>query len=531
MYEQGLADSPTCPACNKGVGSIFHRLRECPNTSGMRQGKLAEAAGIAGRPRAGEDRTDTLSIHGVDVRVPPSPPVLEWSCHEYGEDYQPEDQVLIGLVGTDGSMINPRPTSARRSGWSVVKCKDDGTLLYAAYGTCPDRCPTAHRAELVDCLERGRANCCDRSRKAADLWRKIWGQIDTKGGRQGVVVRWVKAHTLEGNSGAYALSESDRRVNEHADRLAGLGSAEAAAQSPCEPAVAAYQRQTAFYRCVTVDVHKDREYVPKVRVPRVGVLVDPILPHEPWLLSDGRGFCPRCRRGSRSAKKWAANYFFRGECNLGSATQEGDSTAKSLAVARTRLGLERRGATKLPARKGKRRAEVAVQSVDPWLSYRVDFTSVLDTRAAGLNPLLGGELWVNPRGGAVNVRKGDRGFTLCSRLTWRRAEILIEGNTLTLEGIFQVTLVAPRGRFPAAGLVAPDGGGRAAPAPPCRTTFRRRGEGMRWPTPPSLTTGWTITGRRSTRTRRQSARGRPTSMSRMPLGRRRKGPSTHPSGG
>ena len=162
----------------------------------MRVGKDAKAAGIDGRPGAGEERTDTLSRYGVDVHVPPAPPVTEVVYHEYGEHFQPEDQTLEGLVGTDGSMIHPRPVCARRAGWSAVRCDREGSLLYAVYGACPDRCPTAHRAELwaflqalrravwplvvmtdckalIDCLDRGRDYCCDRNRKAADRWRKI----------------------------------------------------------------------------------------------------------------------------------------------------------------------------------------------------------------------------------------------------------------------------------------------------------------------------------------------------------------------
>ena len=114
----------------------------------MRVVEVAVAVDIAGKPRAGEERTDTLSRYGVDAQVPPSPPVQEAVYHERGEDFQPEDQTFIGLVGTDGSMINPRPVGARRAGWSAVKCDREGKVLYAVHGTCPDRCPTAHRAEL-----------------------------------------------------------------------------------------------------------------------------------------------------------------------------------------------------------------------------------------------------------------------------------------------------------------------------------------------------------------------------------------------
>lgn len=102
----------------------------------------------------------------------------------------------MGLAGTDGCMVHPRLVCARRAGWSAVKSDREGKLLYAACGTCLDRCPTTHRAKLcdflhalgraawlmevmadgkalTDCLDRGRGYCCDRSRKAVDRWRKI----------------------------------------------------------------------------------------------------------------------------------------------------------------------------------------------------------------------------------------------------------------------------------------------------------------------------------------------------------------------
>lgn len=73
MHEQGLVCSPICPGCDNGIGSLFHRLRVCPLTSGIRPGMLAEAVGISGKPRAGEARTDTLSMCRAEAHVPFSP--------------------------------------------------------------------------------------------------------------------------------------------------------------------------------------------------------------------------------------------------------------------------------------------------------------------------------------------------------------------------------------------------------------------------------------------------------------------------
>lgn len=52
------------------------QAQSVPRTSHVRVGKHAVAAGIADRPRAGEERADTLSRYGADVQVSPSPPVV-----------------------------------------------------------------------------------------------------------------------------------------------------------------------------------------------------------------------------------------------------------------------------------------------------------------------------------------------------------------------------------------------------------------------------------------------------------------------
>lgn len=96
------------------------------------------AARIAGRPHAGEEASDTRSRYEVEVLAPSSPPVDEVAYQEFGDGLQPEEQVFIGLVGTDGSMINPRSVCARRTGWSAAKCAMRGKLPYAVNGTRPD---------------------------------------------------------------------------------------------------------------------------------------------------------------------------------------------------------------------------------------------------------------------------------------------------------------------------------------------------------------------------------------------------------
>lgn len=99
---------------------------------------------------------------------------------------------------------------------------------------------------------------------------------------------------------------------------------------------------------------------------------------------------------------------------------------------------ERRRAHGGPA--GARGAAQEVRKVDPWFSFRTGFESAQDTRVEGPSPVFGGSFWVNPRGGAANVRQGSRGFTFCSGLRGRRADLRVEGPCPTLGGVFRVVL-------------------------------------------------------------------------------------------
>ena len=80
----------------------------------------------------------------------------------------------------------------------------------------------------------------------------------------------------------------------------------------------------------------------------------------------------RCRRDSRSGKKSASGRFFRSPCNLGSVRADGGFAAKAAALSHARRALVGRGAVRMEARQGKRKAVKEVRDVDPWLSYRVD---------------------------------------------------------------------------------------------------------------------------------------------------------------
>lgn len=102
-----------------------------------------------------EAEWDPLLCRGVpfaqETRLPPAKEV----AYDFGSlPPTADDNVVIrGTVGTDGSLMHPTPAKARRSGWSVVSVDASGALKVAIYGTCPDRVPSSHRAELWDIRE------------------------------------------------------------------------------------------------------------------------------------------------------------------------------------------------------------------------------------------------------------------------------------------------------------------------------------------------------------------------------------------
>ena len=165
LFKGGLADSPLCTACSVAEGTLYHRVRMCSCTSWLRQAKDSEAAGIIGPARAGEEDSNSLLRRGIPVRPDRTPPPPCQVCTEVGAiaAADEDDFVFTGDVGSDGSMKVVRPVMARRAGWGAVAAGPAGELLLADYGSCPDRCPTAHRAELWGILmvvRRGRLPLC-----------------------------------------------------------------------------------------------------------------------------------------------------------------------------------------------------------------------------------------------------------------------------------------------------------------------------------------------------------------------------------
>jgi len=219
-----------------------------------------------------EEAGNPLFRRGIPYAPMRSPPVPAFEEVSFGPDIiDDEDLVFTGFAGSDGSLPVAMPVRARRGGWAAVSVDDGGELRFAIYGTCQDRCPSSHRAEIRGILEvvkrarfplrlvtdhqsavkafrRGRAYCCDSHRAAADIWRQIWACLDEAPDADSFLLVWVKGHTDIADVLAGKLSEADHKTNVLADRFAGEGAIAATGLRPNCEQVEAFGKAVAFYK-------------------------------------------------------------------------------------------------------------------------------------------------------------------------------------------------------------------------------------------------------------------------------------------
>jgi len=397
LFAAGLSDSPLCQLCHREPGTFYHKVRTCLGTQHFRTGAWARRAGLCSSGQGTAEETATpLLRRGIAVAPPRAPPPEALEDFKKGDpEVEKGEAVFTGRAATDGSMIDVKPARARRAGWSGVCTTEEGELRFAFYGTCADRCPTAHRAEIhailgvlrrarfpltlytdhksaVTAWERGREYCCDSSRAAADIWREIWGLFDKL---QGDMVEalpveafrliWVKSHTGVEAVSAGRMDPAIQKLNALADHYAGEGSAWARDLVPNEGQVAVYQTAKAFYQVLgaickewPVDYVQDRlKPAPDPARGRAPAwAVHPSRPHEPWRTLGGFGVCARCKTRSRVSCGGQLRIFFRSPCRAGGAEADAAlSQAGRLSLLALREEMVGQGAVQLAcvASKGK----------------------------------------------------------------------------------------------------------------------------------------------------------------------------------
>ena len=433
LFEGGLADDPLCTACAAAPGTFYHRVRMCPSTAWLRQGGLPKA-GMIGPGSSAEEASNSLFRRGIPVAPTRVAPPKHDTVRENGSA-QMNDNTFTGQASSDGSMIDPRPVRARRAGWSAVSTDEQGELLFALYGPCPDRCPTSHRAELWgimmvvasavlpltiytdhqparDAWLRGKAYCCDGSRLAADLWRCIFERLEAIGfdGTNFNIV-WVKAHTSEVDVNRGIINARNRAMNVLADRYAGYGSALAKAEAPNEEQVTIFNHAYEFYgmlgrlcACWPDDYRQDREK-PQAqhKSAPVGLGVHAIRPHRLWRQLNGSVICAACKKTSAARSKASVRTLASSPCGACCAGKGAVGFAHKQVVATFVRELTARGAYLIPVRPlAERKEKPSSKPSDPRRATILRFKSLVDLRACGARPFTGGQVAVNPAAGCIN---------------------------------------------------------------------------------------------------------------------------------
>ena len=227
------------------VGTLFHRIWRCPRLASLRLRyapcRMTNRAGS--QEWDGDVAFERALFPSLDATVPP--PAAE---HSFVWVVYPEGGVVTGKVCTDGSRLDGPSRLLARNGWSFVALDTEGQVTAAAHGITPrwvDDIPGAEawalmqaagRAEpgtqyrvdcqpCVDAFHKGLTWATRDNRPLARVHRLMFAALaDT----EAAAVVWMPAHTKEEDVGRLhlgdgtLLSESDRKGNEEADRLAKL---------------------------------------------------------------------------------------------------------------------------------------------------------------------------------------------------------------------------------------------------------------------------------------------------------------------
>ena len=355
----------------------------------------------------------------------------------------------------------------------------DGNLEFAIFGTCDDRCPTAHRAEVwgilgvlrrarfplvlacdckaaVDMWKRGREFCCDGNRQAADLWRSIWDLLDKEApGAGDFCLRWVKGHTSSGDIQRGTISARNHQVNVLADDFAKRGSALAVELCPNDDVVARYSQITAFYRQLVRLVGRwPQDYfqlrskaAPSGLARAKGTMtVHALRPHEPWRGRGGAISCVCCSKSTKVSAGPALAAFVRSPC----AASKGDGDdavglARRRDIERCRRGLVGRGYVPVVVVAGK--AGLAKVPVGPpasgskiwpcvvFADLRAENSPSFNLERVGLNISSGHLTIIGRRGQKISMLSGIRGGGLPSAVCQHTRSVA--------QGIFVAVFVTP----------------------------------------------------------------------------------------
>jgi ribonuclease HI len=357
----GVLDG-TCRACLRAIGDLPHRCIGCAASAETRNSY--EQQPVLDRARSHVHCHEPLYLYGVPL-LQPRLPVPKFVSRWCGGRVPDGNFTFTGNGFTDGAMRGRAPRTARRAGWAAVLVDDDGLIEAGLYGTCGDRFPTAHRAELrgvveilryaippltiwtdcqsvVDGWVCGPTWCCSSARAAADLWRELWWIVDDIGGTAGIFVKKCKGHATDDDITSGKSSVFLKAGNDHADYFAGRGVDIEEEQVPSQAQRQAYHVARQWYlwlaRLTVVGLPIDTQprYVVEEKPARVLVSPKPLVLHptQPHTFVEGvaKWECAVCLRYTAvEAGRLARQRLAHTACN-GSASTRASAAAGRIDV-------------------------------------------------------------------------------------------------------------------------------------------------------------------------------------------------------
>ena len=415
LFEAGLVDSAACTACGEPISNLRHWSCYCPRSLALAE-TASDDVQAAVATAAAHRESDPLLDHGIPARVPLAlpPPAEVRALDPDGKEIPLESVRFAGEAFSDGSLISPLPHGARRAGWAAIGLSSDGVVRHRIFGTCPDRFPSAYRAELrgvlavlqraiaavsvtLDCLSvveafaRGRSACCSSRKRAADLWREVWREVGRLGGPGAVQLNWCKGHATDSDVESGRTTERLRSLNDAVDKLAGLGSELARELVPNVAERKAYLRAKRWYEWLALLIADWQKHHGGVRrtLPQDSALSrkrrqwkrHDTRPHDLWRRHSVL-CCALCGRSTQCVSRWRA--FCRSPCRATVTPQFGGQSSASQAISEA---MRRRGDD---SRVGLRQQGFVILADGPPEECTAQVATPVPSEAAGPSARLGG---------------------------------------------------------------------------------------------------------------------------------------------
>ena len=247
LFKHKMSTCSTCQLCMGALGTLWHRLYDCPAWAVKRRQCTSEE--LRRHARVASE----LGIGAAEMfarALFPSPQSL-WTVQAVEQQEKvfwykkPADGFLRGLIFSDGSALNPAEASIRRAGWSLVQVSASGEVVSAAFGAVPMAVAPYQQARdgedyaihmlkyvgvppfeiytdcegTLGCLKQPAQFSTGPQNPRAHLWGPFWAAFEPTD----VVAVKTKAHCSALDVERGLTTEWERKANASADKYAKQG--------------------------------------------------------------------------------------------------------------------------------------------------------------------------------------------------------------------------------------------------------------------------------------------------------------------